>query len=207
MKMGYILRKNKNPAGLNNLIKMQQLDKNTQKEALFIARKTLTVILAEKKPFLITTKNNALKKPLGIFITLYKKGKVCGCAGFYETTLPLFLAIQYAVALVLKEDFRFGPIAQGDKNQINIEISIIFKITKVKDWHNIVIGKHGIIIKKGWHKGGLLPHQIVDLGFNLEQTLLFICEEKVGLSGNCHKDLETDIYVTQAQTFGEKLIN
>ncbi len=117
-----------------------------------------------------------LKEQWGAFVTLRIHGELRGCIGFTAPHLPLPETIVELAVKSASSDFRFSPIGPADLEHLGIEISILGKLTEVKDINEIVIGRHGLIIELGGRPGLLLPqvateHGLDVIGF-LEQTCL-----------------------------------
>ncbi|WP_321778541.1 AMMECR1 domain-containing protein [Sulfurimonas sp.] len=73
---------------------------------------------------------------------------------------------------------------------------------KISSLKEIVIGKHGIYIKKGSKTGTFLPHVATQMKWNVEEFVGNCSEEKVGIGFNGYKDAELFIY--KAIVFDEK---
>ena len=84
---------------------------------------------------------------------------------------------------------------------MHIEISVLTEPRPIKDVKEITVGKHGIIISKGYHKGLLLPQVPLEYGWDLETYLRHGCL-KAGLSENDWKK-GTKIEIFEAQVFPE----
>ncbi|MCX7837731.1 MAG: AmmeMemoRadiSam system protein B, partial [candidate division WOR-3 bacterium] len=134
-----------------------KLSEEEKKELLTIARKTLESYLHNKKipDFKITSEN--LKKRYGVFVTLEKFGELRGCIGYVEGIKPLYEGvIDNAINAALR-DPRFPPVSSKELKDIKIEITVLSPLKKIEDINKIVVGKHGILIKKGFYQGLLLP--------------------------------------------------
>src|SRR3989344_7348004 len=99
----------------------------------------------------------------GVFVTLNYSGRLRGCIGFPEPVHILKRAIVESARAAAFRDPRFGPLAEEELNDIDIEISVLTKpeIIEVESPleypDKIKIGKHGLIIKKIYNSGLLLP--------------------------------------------------
>ncbi len=88
-------------------------------------------------------------------------------------------------------------------DEIEIEISALSPLWKAEDLNEIEVGKHGILIKKGFNQGLLLPQVAVEYGFDRTKFLEHTCL-KAGLPGDCYKSGDCEIYIFSATVFGEK---
>ena len=73
---------------------------------------------------------------------------------------------------------------------------------KIDDIQQIVLGKHGIYIKKGYQSGTFLPQVATETGWDLEEFLGHCARDKAGLGWTGWKN--ADIYVYEAIVFEEK---
>lgn len=184
----------------------QPLDEEFKKEALEIARKTLEEYLASPltplTPF--TPKNKSLLEPLGCFITLRNKGELRGCIGEFEPSQPLYKVIQKMAIEAATNDPRFLPVSAKELPEITIEISVMTPKKKIDNWQEIELGKHGVVVQKGFRAGTFLPQVATETGWDLEEFLSHLCAEKAGLPSDCYKDPSTDLFIFEAQIFEEE---
>ena len=184
--------------------KTMELKTQEKQAALKLARQTL-----EKNYGLIGKINEDYKEyeifnqNLGVFVTLNKNGVLRGCIGILEPIKTLALGIQEMAVSAALNDVRFEPVAFEELKEIDIEISVITKPIKTKV-KNIEMGKHGVIVKKGFAQGVYLPQVATDTGWSKEEFLSHLCHEKAHLERNCYQDPDTEIYTFEALVFGEK---
>jgi len=143
-----------------------------------------------------------LKRNAGAFVTLHERGDLRGCIGYIEPIKPLHETVMENARNAATEDYRFPPVKAGELGVIDIEISVMSPLRKIKSVDDIVIGKHGLIIKKSSNQGVFLPQVPVEQGWNLEQYLEGICR-KAGLPRGAWKE-GAELLVFTAQVFGEK---
>jgi len=177
-----------------------------EKTLLRLARVTLVewVERGSKKvdtsPFDLTP---ALQRSQGAFVTLHERGQLRGCIGYVMPIKPLYQTVMDNARNAAMEDPRFRPVTKEELREIDIEISVMSPLEKIKSVDEIVIGKHGVLIKKGGRQGLYLPQVPVEQGWNLEQYLESLCFEKAGLPRDAWKE-GAEIYIYSAQVFGEK---
>ena len=101
------------------------------------------------------------------------------------------------------DDPRFPPLTNSELSSIDIEISVLSPLRRIEDPVEINVGTHGIIIKKGYQQGLLLPQVATEYGWNRETFLQHTCM-KAGLDVNAWKLPDVEITVFTAQIFNEK---
>ncbi len=75
-------------------------------------------------------------------------------------------------------------------------------LKKIEDVSKIEVGKHGLMMQRGYNRGLLLPQVAVDYGWNRMQFLDATCR-KAGMPPGCWKE-NCDIYIFSAEVFEEK---
>ncbi len=127
-----------------------------------------------------------------------------GCIGFLQPVSSLLKVVIDAAIAAAVEDPRFPPLDPSELDSIVIEVSVLSPPRTVRDpLREIVIGRHGIIITRGWSSGTLLPQVPVDYCWDTETFLAEGCL-KAGLEADCWLDPRTKIAVYEAVVFYEK---
>ncbi|RLD11772.1 MAG: hypothetical protein DRI44_02825 [Chlamydiae bacterium] len=182
---------------------MPPLTKEEKTTLLKIARDTLTMHVEGKgKPDL--SKYNLtprLKEKAGAFVTLHEKGQLRGCIGYIEGIAPLAETVRENACNASTEDPRFPPVQPSELKDIDIEVSVMSPLRKIASPDEVIAGKHGVILKKGWHQGVFLPQVATEQGWDRE-TFLKHLGLKAGLDMDAYKNGE--LYVFTAEVFGEK---
>lgn len=179
------------------------LDEVGQKDALKIARKTLENYFSKHTLLEIKPQNQKLFEHLGAFVTLRKHEELRGCIGLFEPDFPLYQVLQKMAIAAAIEDTRFASVTKEELPEIKIEVSVMTPKVKIGDWRNIILGRHGVVIKNGLRSGTFLPQVAIETGWSLEEFLEQLCSQKAGLSPNCYLDPQTEIYTFEAQVFSE----
>lgn len=135
-------------------------------------------------------------------MTLKENGRLRGCIGFTSPMQPLYLTVRDAAMYAALQDPRFPPVTSSELQRLEYEVSVLSPMRRVQDIHSIKIGEHGLLIKNGRHEGLLLPQVPVEEHWNQEQFLQQTCV-KAGISPDCWKDADTDIFGFTAVVFGE----
>lgn len=172
-------------------------------QLLQIARKSIDYELARKTdlPYDSTKMSPALKEHCGAFVTLHKGGKLRGCIGNLIGFLPLYRLVANMAKLAAFEDPRFYPVKESEMKDIDIEISVLSPLRKIQSIDEFQLGRHGIYIIKGEHRGTFLPQVAEETGWTKEEFLGHCARDKAGLAWNGWKDAE--LYVYEAIVFGE----
>jgi AmmeMemoRadiSam system protein A len=100
-------------------------------------------------------------------------------------------------------DPRFPALTAGEYTDIHLEISVLGPMKKITDINEIIIGKHGIYIKKGLRSGTLLPQVASERGWSVTEFLGYCARDKAGIGWDGWKDKDTEIFVYEAYVFGE----
>jgi AmmeMemoRadiSam system protein A len=90
----------------------------------------------------------ALLQRAGVFVSLYKQGKLRGCIGRFSTDNPLYLLVKEIAVSSALHDHRFSPLRTEEIPSIKIEISVLTPLKKIKSIDEFELGRHGIYIKK-----------------------------------------------------------
>jgi AmmeMemoRadiSam system protein A len=146
-----------------------------------------------------------LEEPRGAFVTIHKKGSLRGCIGIVEAIKPLWRTVHEMAVASAFQDPRFPPLEKNEYDEIDIEISVMSPVERVDSVDEIEVGTHGIIIKRGFQQGLLLPQVAREEGWNRDTFLQHTCY-KAGLMGECWKKQGTEIYVFSAEVFSEREI-
>ena len=72
---------------------------------------------------------------------------------------------------------------------------------RVNGADDIVLGRDGVIVKKGYRQGVFLPQVAGETGWNKEEFLNNLCLYKSGLPRDAWKDKDAEIYTFQAEVF------
>ncbi|MCM8778700.1 MAG: AmmeMemoRadiSam system protein A [Candidatus Omnitrophica bacterium] len=182
------------------------LRQEQKKKLLSLARETLESYLKTGKiPPFFTDEPQLLEKR-GAFVTLKKAGELRGCIGRIFSEIPLYQTIQEMAIEAGLDDPRFSPVSLKELPEVKIEISVLSELKKIGDIEEIEVGKHGILIRRGFYSGLLLPQVAVEYHWTKEEFLIHTCF-KAGLPPLIWKDKNTQIYIFTAEVFSEEGLN
>ena len=142
-------------------------------------------------------------RELGAFVTLHVEGNLRGCIGYIEGFLPLTETIRQLAISAAFRDPRFNPLSADEYRRIDIEISILSPIEPLRSFADIVIGRDGLIARKGGRSGLLLPQVATEYGWDTEEFLSHTCR-KAGLYPDEWRDGSVSFETFSAYVFGEK---
>lgn len=177
--------------------------KEDQTTLLKVARETLEKYLNERKmpDFNPARFAPTLNIRAGAFVTLKEQGALRGCIGRFSSEQPLWRLVSELSVSSATEDTRFQPVVSGELKRLNIEISVLSPMKKISSPDEIILGKHGIYIKKGYYSGTFLPQVATETGWSVEEFLGHCSRDKAGLGWDGWKDAE--LFTYEAFVFGE----
>ncbi len=185
----------------NNEFNLTEKDK---KDLLYIARFTIEQYINNNKiPKIDTTDfSKTLITNCGAFVTLHKNGALRGCIGRFDASEPLYKVIQEMAVSSSTQDYRFNRVTSKEVSELEIEISVLTPMKKIKSVDEIQLGRDGIYIKKGFASGTFLPQVADETNWTKEEFLGHCSRDKAGIGWDGWKD--ADIYTYEAIVFSEK---
>jgi AmmeMemoRadiSam system protein A/AmmeMemoRadiSam system protein B len=181
----------------------QMLSEVQRKRLLKIARESIISYVKDGKRKTFTETDPMLNQPMGAFVTLHEAGELRGCIGNMVGQGPLYQTIADMAIEAATGDPRFQKLSPGEIDKIDIEISVLSPLQKVKSADEINIPGHGVIVKKGFNSGVYLPQVATETGWSKEEFLTSLCAQKAGLRPDAWKEESTELYTFTAEVFGE----
>jgi len=180
------------------------------KKAVRIARRTVDAFVGEGKRYEPDKLQDVFKEERGVFVTLelYPSHALRGCIGFPEPVAPLIDALIDSAISAASRDPRFKPVQKSELDGIVVEVSILTppQLLKVKDPKEypakIRVGRDGLIVKRGFASGLLLPQVPVEWKWDEKEFLSQTCY-KAGLPPDTWLDPKTEIHSFQGQVWTE----
>jgi AmmeMemoRadiSam system protein B/AmmeMemoRadiSam system protein A len=178
--------------------------KEEGEELIAIARNSIRSMLYENKRIVIKPESYPpiFRKGMGAFVTLKIDGNLRGCIGQFTSTDPLCQVVNQMALSSAFEDYRFSPLTKAEFEKTEIEISVLGPLVKINNINEIVLGKHGIYIKKDFRTGTMLPQVATENSWTLEQFLGYTARDKAGIGWDGWKNAE--IYIYEAAVLKEK---
>jgi AmmeMemoRadiSam system protein B/AmmeMemoRadiSam system protein A len=182
------------------------LSRSEKKALLHIARRTLEGYLSGSGiPGPDEWKNRitpALRIKTGVFVTLKSAGRLRGCIGSLVGQEPLHRGVVSNAVRAAVEDPRFAAVTKAELPGLHIEISVMTPPRKITDHTKIRLGTDGVILKQGYRQAVYLPQVATETGWGIDEFLSNL-SRKAGLPAKAYLMKGTDLYVFQAQVFGE----
>ena len=141
--------------------------------------------------------------PAAVFVTLHKQGRLRGCIGTIQARTPLYDAVLEYAEMAAFDDSRFQPVTSDELKDIDIEISVLSPMKKIASPKEIIPGKHGVVVSKGFRRGLFLP-QVWEQLPDMEQFMGYLCAEKAGLPFDAWKGDGVELLVFTVHAFSEK---
>jgi AmmeMemoRadiSam system protein A len=116
----------------------------------------------------------------GAFVTIHAGGELRGCIGHVDQRDPLGRVIPDAAIAACSSDPRFPPVTADELPRLEIELSLLGPLELVDDVGTIEVGRHGLVVERGWNRGLLLPQVATEWGWDRDTFLAHTCR-KAGL--------------------------
>jgi AmmeMemoRadiSam system protein A len=178
-------------------------NREQQKTMLLLARNTIESKLKNNHHSL---KNipDYLEQKRSCFVTLHTiTGQLRGCIGNIIPFETLYENIQHNALNSAFKDPRFSEIKSAtEMEKINIEISVLTKPQSINSHHDIILGRHGIILNSRKNCSVFLPQVATEQQWNINTTLTNL-SLKAGLPPNAWQDTSTEFKVFEAIVFKE----
>jgi AmmeMemoRadiSam system protein A len=142
-------------------------------------------------------------QPYGVFVTLQIEGKLRGCIGSLGAFKPLYELVWEMAIQAAFFDPRFDPLSPDEFPLLSVEISILTPPLSVKDLTFIEIGRHGLFIENGPHRGLLLPQVAMDLKLD-PVGFLEAVSSKAGLRKEAWMDFLSKIHTFETYILKEE---
>ena len=138
----------------------------------------------------------------GVFVTLKARGVLRGCLGTLESRDGLARDVARCAADAASADPRFAAVSAGELPEISIEVSVLGPLEEIDplDASAVVIGRDGLVVEQGRHRGLLLPQVATEWDWTREQFLRQTCL-KAGLDGDAWQR-GARVFRFEAEVFG-----
>ncbi|MGH7615548.1 MAG: AmmeMemoRadiSam system protein A [Gemmatimonadales bacterium] len=146
----------------------------------------------------------ALRARRGAFVTLRRGLELRGCIGHVPADRPLAEVVMRMAVSAATTDPRFPPVAPEELSDLRIEISVLSEPVRVDppDVARVQPGRDGVIVRRSGRQGVLLPQVATEFDWGPEALLAAACR-KAGLAADAWREAESELYVFQADIFGE----
>jgi len=141
-----------------------------------------------------------LLEPRGVFTTLYLHGSLRGCVGYAMPVVPLYLAVAETARAAAFDDSRFSPVTKQEAPELGISLSVLSPLFPIQP-EEVEVGRHGLVISLGSHRGLLLPQVPVECDWDRETFLEQTCR-KAGLPSDAWQK-GASLQAFTAEVFGD----
>jgi AmmeMemoRadiSam system protein A len=141
-----------------------------------------------------------LSEARGAFTTLYLNGSLRGCVGYDLPVAPLYRAVAETARAAAFEDSRFWPVTKEEAPDLQISLSVLSPLFPISP-EEVEVGRHGLVVSLGSHRGLLLPQVPVECSWDRETFLDQTCR-KAGLASDAWRNGAT-LEAFTAEVFGD----
>ncbi len=180
------------------------LSAEDKKTLIHIARTTIEKSVKGEKVPEFEVDSPILKEKRGAFVTIHKHGQLRGCIGYIEGIKPLYLTVRMMAEAAALNDTRFNPVSPEELSSLHLEISVLTPLKRINDVNEIQIGKHGVLLKKGYYQGVFLPQVATEQGWDRTTFLNELCHKAGIYDSNCWKAQDAELYIFSADVFEEE---
>ena len=172
-----------------------------QEKLLRLARHALEAHVRQQPPP-PRERGGALDEPLSVFVSIHNEDELRGCLGRLDVRAPLSESVADLAALVSDSDPRFDPVVPAELPNLDVEISVLTPEREIGSIDDIQVGRHGLIIERGYRRGLLLPQVASEREWDAETFLAQTCL-KAGLPEDAWRS-GARIWIFEAQVFSER---
>ena len=176
------------------------LSDRDRRQLLDLARRALDARVRRGPPPHVEC-TGALAVRRAAFVSLHCRGALRGCLGHLGFDTPLGQTIVHLAGVVADSDPRFAAVSPEELPDLRVEISVLTPPRAILSVSDVEVGRHGLIIEDGRHRGLLLPQVAVEHRWTRDAFLEHACV-KAGLRPDAWTR-GARVFVFEAQVFGE----
>jgi AmmeMemoRadiSam system protein A len=143
----------------------------------------------------------ATEQVCGAFVTLRRREQLRGCVGEIEPKRPIYEAVIAQAVNAGLHDHRFPPVTSDEIADLTFEVSVLTPPRRIASHSDIVLGKHGIVLRKNRRSAVFLPKVATEQGWTLEETLEQLARKATLAPSDWQDDAE--LFVFEAIVFRE----
>ena len=136
-------------------------------------------------------------KGYGVFVTLRLDGRLRGCIGRFTSTASLSATIREMAQSAAFSDPRFPALSGKEAPRVDIEVSVLSPLKRIRSVDEFKLGRDGIYMIKGSRHGTFLPQVAEETGWTTEEFLGHCARDKAGIGWNGWKEAELYTYQTE----------
>ena len=176
------------------------LTQEEKSELIRVAREAITThSTTENEQVLPPFPSEKFELHSGAFVSIYVEEDLRGCIGTFSEEHTLYQNIRDMAVSAATTDSRFKPLTRSELDLFQLEISVLSPRKRIMDASEIIIGKHGIYMKKGTNRGTLLPQVAKSQGWSVEELLGNCARYKAGIGWDGWQTAE--LYTYEATVF------
>jgi len=141
-----------------------------------------------------------LDQPAAAFVTIRNHGELRGCIGHIEPDEPLGRVITRCAVAACSSDPRFPAVTASELPHLDVELSLLGALEPIAGPEEIEIGRHGLVVERGWQRGLLLPQVATEWKWDAPTFLSQTCH-KAGLPLEAWKQ-GAKLWRFEAEVFG-----
>ncbi len=181
----------------------ERLSEQDRERLMEVARESVRRAVLREPPLELEEESPALSRPGAAFVTLRREGRLRGCIGAVVAREPLGRAVANAAAAAALRDPRFSPLSRDELAGLDCHISVLTPFRLLSRPKQFEIGRHGLLLERGFRRGLLLPQVAVEQSWDRETFLRQTCL-KAGLEPDAWEDPETVVYTFTAELIGHE---
>lgn len=140
----------------------------------------------------------------GAFVTFHRGPELRGCVGTFAPTKDLAATLEQVTRSSLGDPrFTDNPIHLEELPKLTIEISILSDLERTNDPLGLILGTHGIMVRRGDSAGCFLPKVGSERVWTAEEFLSQCCTLKAHLPADAWRKPETAVYLFTAEAFSD----
>jgi uncharacterized protein len=143
----------------------------------------------------------AVDPACGAFVSIHHGETLRGCLGRLECDWPLSRVVAHLGRAVADSDPRFPPVSSHELDRLVIEISVLTPERELQSIDEIEVGRHGLIVERGYRRGLLLPQVAREHRWDVIAFLQQTCV-KAGLPPDAWR-ADARVYLFEADVFGD----
>ncbi len=145
----------------------------------------------------------ALAAERGAFVTLHLRGNLRGCIGTFRPLGSLARTVAAMAVSACSEDPRFPAVEADEVERLAFHVAVLEPCRPMRELAEVRIGRDGFLVRRGFHRGALLPVVAAERGWDAATFLKQACL-KAGLPPDAWKEPETTVEIFSAEEFGDE---
>ena len=154
----------------------------------------------ERRQISVDAPTPHLAEHRGAFSSLYLQGQLRGCVGYVFPIASVYRTVMETARAAAFDDRRFTPLQADEAPRLRISLSILSPLLLIRP-EDVVVGRHGLLVTLGAHRGLLLPQVPLEHHWDLRTFLEQTCN-KAGLPGDAWRT-GAQLEAFTAEVFGE----